>query len=193
MSRINYYKRMKSGLYSVCIDRMALYDKNNTSSYIYSTYISNDGELVTMSENECEIIETGLSILGMIEVHKKGYSIEIRNIRNIKEIVDTIYNHITACIDAKRNSIFQAFTVDVNDLIDMEEFMVSILEANPETVKELFRDELVKDMLKGGLVSMFETDTLVETKDNEADAFRRVSRPADYSFSMSELLNTLGE
>lgn len=190
MAIINYYKQMQSGLYIVDVDRMALYDKNNAGSYIYSTYISNEGELVTMSENESEIIETALSILGMIAVHKKGYSIAIRNISNIKEIVDTIYNHITACITVKRNSIFQEFTVDVNELIEMEEFMISILEANPETVKDLFKDELIKDMLSGGLVSMFSNDTLVETKENEVDVFRRVSKPAEFNLSMSELLNT---
>lgn len=188
---INYYKRMKSGLYTVTLDRMALYDKDNGGSYVYSTYISNEGELVTLSENEAEIIETGLSILGMIEVHKKGYSLGIKNVKNIKEIVDTIYNHITACIEAKRNSMYQEFTVDVNDLIDMEEFMLSILEANPNTVKELFKDDLIKEMSSGGLMSMFAEDSIVETKDNELDVFRRVSKPAEFNLSMSDLLNTL--
>ena len=188
---INYYKRMKSGLYTVTLDRMALYDKDNGGSYVYSTYISNEGELVTLSENEAEIIETGLSILGMIEVHKKGYSLGIKNVKNIKEIVDTIYNHITACIEAKRNSMYQEFTVDVNDLIDMEEFMLSILEANPNTVKELFKDDLIKEMSSGGLMSMFAEDSIVETKDNELEVFRRVSRPTDVNISMSDLLNTL--
>lgn len=188
---INYYKRMKSGLYTVTLDRMALYDKDNGGSYVYSTYISNEGELVTLSENEAEIIETGLSILGMIEVHKKGYSLGIKNVKNIKEIVDTIYNHITACIEAKRNSMYQEFTVDINDLIDMEEFMLSILEANPNTVKELFKDDLIKEMSSGGLMSMFAEDSIVETKDNELDVFRRVSKPAEFNLSMSDLLNTL--
>ncbi len=188
---INYYKRMKSGLYTVTLDRMALYDKDNGGSYVYSTYISNEGELVTLNENEAEIIETGLSILGMIAVHKKGYSLGIKNVKNIKEIVDTIYNHITACIEAKRNSMYQEFTVDVNDLIDMEEFMLSILEANPNTVKELFKDDLIKDMKSGGLMSIFSEDSIIETKDNELEVFRRVSRPTDVNISMSDLLNTL--
>lgn len=188
---INYYKRMKSGLYTVTLDRMALYDKDNGGSYVYSTYISNEGELVTLSENEAEIIETGLSILGMIEVHKKGYSLGIKNVKNIKEIVDTIYNHITACIEAKRNSMYQEFTVDINDLIDMEEFMLSILEANPNTVKELFKDDLIKEMSSGGLMSMFAEDSIVETKDNELEVFRRVSKPVEFNLSMSDLLNTL--
>ena len=56
MAVINYYKRMKSGLYIVYIDRMALYDKDNSGSYIYSTFISNDGEMITQSENEPEVI-----------------------------------------------------------------------------------------------------------------------------------------
>ncbi len=191
MAVINYYKRMKSGLYIVYIDRMALYDKDNSSSYIYSTFISNDGEMITQSENEPEVIETGLSILGMIAVHKKGYSIAIKNISNIKEIIDTIYNHISACIEAKRNNMFQEFTVDVNDLIDMEDFMLSILEANPETVKELFKEDLIKEMSSGGLMSMFSDDNIVETKHNELDIFRRVSKPAEFDISMSDLLDTL--
>lgn len=191
MAVINYYKRMKSGLYIVYIDRMALYDKDNGNSYIYSTFISNDGEMITQSENEPEVIETGLSILGMIAVHKKGYSIAIKNISNIKEIIDTIYNHISACIEAKRNNMFQEFTVDVNDLIDMEEFMLSILEANPETVKELFKEDLIKEMSSGGLMSMFSDDNIVETKHNELDIFRRVSKPAEFDISMSDLLDTL--
>lgn len=191
MAVINYYKRMKSGLYIVYIDRMALYDKDNSGSYIYSTFISNDGEMITQSENEPEVIETGLSILGMIAVHKKGYSIAIKNISNIKEIIDTIYNHISACIEAKRNNMFQEFTVDVNDLIDMEEFMLSILEANPETVKELFKEDLIKEMSSGGLMSMFSDDNIVETKHNELDIFRRVSKPAEFDISMSDLLDTL--
>lgn len=191
MAVINYYKRMKSGLYIVYIDRMALYDKNNGNSYVYSTYINNEGEMVTQGENEAEIIETGLSILGMIEVHKKGYSIAIKNISNIKEIIDTIYNHISACIEAKRNNMFQQFTVDVNDLIEMEEFMLSILEANPETVKELFKEDLIKEMSSGGLMSMFSDDSIVETKHSELDIFRRVSKPAEFDISMSDLLDTL--
>lgn len=191
MAVINYYKRMKSGLYIVYIDRMALYDKDNSGSYIYSTFISNDGEMITQSENEPEVIETGLSILGMITVHKKGYSIAIKNISNIKEIIDTIYNHISACIEAKRNNMFQEFTVDVNDLIDMEDFMLSILEANPETVKELFKEDLIKEMSSGGLMSMFSDDNIVETKHNELDIFRRVSKPAEFDISMSDLLDTL--
>lgn len=191
MAVINYYKRMKSGLYIVYVDRMALYHKDNSNSYIYSTYINNEGELITQSENEAEIIETGLNILGMIEVHKKGYSIAIRNISNIKEIIDTIYNHISACIEAKRNNMFQEFTVDVNDLIDMEEFMLSILEANPETVKELFKEDLIKEMSSGGLMSMFSDDNIVETKHSELDVFRRVSKPIDFDISMSDLLNTI--
>ncbi len=191
MAVINYYKRMKSGLYIVYIDRMALYDKDNSGSYIYSTFISNDGEMITQSENEPEVIETGLSILGMIAVHKKGYSIAIKNISNIKEIIDTIYNHISACIEAKRNNMFQEFTVDVNDLIDMEDFMLSILEANPETVKELFKEDLIKEMSSGGLMSMFSDDNIVETKHNELDIFRRVSKPAEFDISMSDLLDTL--
>ena len=191
MAVINYYKRMKSGLYIVYIDRMALYDKDNSGSYIYSTFISNDGEMITQSENEPEVIETGLSILGMIAVHKKGYSIAIKNISNIKEIIDTIYNHISACIVAKRNNMFQEFTVDVNDLIDMEDFMLSILEANPETVKELFKEDLIKEMSSGGLMSMFSDDNIVETKHNELDIFRRVSKPAEFDISMSDLLDTL--
>ena len=191
MAVINYYKRMKSGLYIVYIDRMALYDKDNSGSYIYSTFISNDGEMITQSENEPEVIETGLSILGMIAVHKKGYSIAIKNLSNIKEIIDTIYNHISACIEAKRNNMFQEFTVDVNDLIDMEDFMLSILEANPETVKELFKEDLIKEMSSGGLMSMFSDDNIVETKHNELDIFRRVSKPAEFDISMSDLLDTL--
>ena len=191
MAVINYYKRMKSGLYIVYIDRMALYDKDNSGSYIYSTFISNDGEMITQSENEPEVIETGLGILGMIAVHKKGYSIAIKNISNIKEIIDTIYNHISACIEAKRNNMFQEFTVDVNDLIDMEDFMLSILEANPETVKELFKEDLIKEMSSGGLMSMFSDDNIVETKHNELDIFRRVSKPAEFDISMSDLLDTL--
>lgn len=191
MAVINYYKRMKSGLYIVYIDRMALYDKDNSGSYIYSTFISNDGVMITQSENEPEVIETGLSILGMIAVHKKGYSIAIKNISNIKEIIDTIYNHISACIEAKRNNMFQEFTVDVNDLIDMEDFMLSILEANPETVKELFKEDLIKEMSSGGLMSMFSDDNIVETKHNELDIFRRVSKPAEFDISMSDLLDTL--
>jgi hypothetical protein len=187
---INYYKRMKSGLYIVYLDRMALYDKNNSGNYVYSTYINNEGEMITMDANKSEYIETGLSILGMIEVHKKGYSIGIKNISNIKEIVETIYNHITACIEAKRNNVFQQFTVDVNDLIDMEEFMLSILEANPIMVQELFKDELVKEMLSGGLMSIFSEDSVVEVRENELDVFRRVSKPADIDISMTDLLNT---
>lgn len=188
---INYYKRMKSGLYTVVIDRMALFDKDNSGSYIYSTFVSNDGEMITLDENEAEFIETGLSILGMIAVHKKGYSIGIKNLSNIKEIVETIYNHISACIEAKRNSIYQEFTVDVNDLIDMEEFMLSILEANPNTVNDLFKEELIKEMTSGGLMSIFSEDSIVETKENELDVFRRVSKPAEFNISMSDLLNTL--
>lgn len=191
MAVINYYKRMKSGLYIVYIDRMALYDKDNGNSYVYSTYINNEGEMVTQGENEPEVIETGLSILGMIAVHKKGYSIAIKNISNIKEIIDTIYNHISACIEAKRNNMFQEFTVDVNDLIDMEDFMLSILEANPETVKELFKEDLIKEMSSGGLMSMFSDDSIVETKHSELDVFRRVSKPAEFDISMSDLLDTL--
>lgn len=188
---INYYKRMKSGLYTVFIDRMALYDKNNSGSYVYSTYLSNDGELIPQRDNESEVIETGLSILGMIEVHKKGYSIGIKNISNIKEIVDTIYNHISACIEVKRNNIFQKFTVDENDLIDMEEFMLSIIEANPLTINELFKDEMIKEMSNSGLLSMFSDDSIVEEKNSELDAFRRVSHANDIDLSMSDLLNTL--
>ena len=98
---VNYYKMMKTGLYRVIVDRMALYDKSNSKSYIYSTYITNDGELATINPEEPEIVESAISILGMIEIHKKGYPIGIVNISNIKEIVEIIYNHISACIEVK--------------------------------------------------------------------------------------------
>ncbi len=188
----NYYKMMKSGLYRVVVDRMALFDKSNAHRYIYPTGINHDGELVTIT-NEPEFVETAISILGMIVIHKKGYPIDIRNINNIKEIVEIIYNHISACIEVKRNNPLQEFTVNVDDLVDMEEFMISILEANPITMRELCSQEFLTDMKRVGLISMFDEPTLPteeETK-TEVDVFRRITRMVDVDITMDELLNTL--
>lgn len=188
---VNYYKMMKTGLYRVIVDRMALYDKSNSKSYVYSTYITNDGELATINPEEPEIVESAISILGMIEIHKKGYPIGIVNISNIKEIVEIIYNHISACIEVKNDSIYQEFTVDVDDLIDMEEFMLSIIEANPETIKEHFKDDLIRDMKSAGLISMFDSPMVVEEKENDVDAFRRITRSNSMDLSISDLINTI--
>lgn len=188
---INYYKMMRTGLYRVVIDRMALYDKSNAKSYIYSTYITNDGEMATVNPEEPEIVESAISILGMIEIHKKGYPISIVNVSNIKEIVEIIYNHISACIEVKNNSIYQEFTVDVNDLIDMEEFMLSIIEANPETIREHFKSELIKDMKSAGLISIFDSPMVINDTENELDAYRRITRNNSMDLSISDLINTI--
>ena len=92
---------------------------------------------------------------------------------------------------SKNDSIYQEFTVDVDDLIDMEEFMLSIIEANPETIKEHFKDDLIKDMKSAGLISMFDSPMVVEEKENDIDAFRRITRSNSMDLSISDLINTI--
>lgn len=185
---MNYYDAMTSGLYKVTVPRMALYDASAANKYIKSTSITNTGELVTVED---EYLDTAITILTMIEVWKKGYPIMIQNPKMIKEIVEIVYGHITVCIDAKHKDILGRHAVPVEDLMDMEEFMIAIVEHHPANLVDQFRDSLASRMTNVGMKSMFEDDDVAVAKNNEVDAFRRVTDVDIANIQMSDLLNTL--
>ena len=79
-------------------------------------------------------------------------------------------------------SITPASLSSEGDILDVIKFVViiiigalifSILSDCFYTVKELFKDDLIKEMSSGGLMSMFAEDSIVETKDNELEVLNQ--------------------
>lgn len=188
MSKINYFKAMQTGLYDVFVDRTSLVTPTGMDSFVYTSKIGNDGSTVYVDE---DIVKASINILTMIDIHDRGYSIQIKNKKFINEIIEVIYNHITACIEAKNNSIDNVFPVNVDDLVKMERFMLDVIKSNPITIKDtLLGDKAVKEKR---LVSMF-AESDVNTEETVVhEQFRRIGLSRDDDFSMEDLLNTLGD
>lgn len=186
---MNYFEAMNSGLYRVTVPRMALYDPSAAHRYIKSTVLNNEGEIVTIED---EYIDAAINIFTMVEIDKKGYPILINRPTMIKEIVEIIYGHISKCIELKNQDILGKYPVPVEDLMDLEEFMVNIVSHNPSTLVEQFKDTMMSRMKNEGMHSMFEEDdNMLVEKNREADAFRRVTDVSFDDLNISDLLNTI--
>ena len=184
---INYYELMTSSLYNVIIPGTALYDKSAADICLKPTMMNNHGEMVTVEE---EMIRSAISILAMIDIDKRGYRIAIINKSLIPEIVDTIYNHITKCIDLKMANPLGEFPVPEEDLLDMERFMLKVIEANPGTLVTAYSEKLIERSKVAGMRSRFDDITVTGmNKIANTDKFRRVSHSDIDSISFSDILN----
>lgn len=187
MSR-NYFHEMSSGLYNIKVARVALYHESASNDYIKTRVMNDYGEMITLED---EYISTAITILTMIEIYKKGYPIEISNPKKIKEITEILYGHIGLCVDIKNDDPLGRYPVPEMDLIDMEEFMVAIVENNPSTLMAQFADDLRSRLKVTGMVSMFEDDVEIVATKNDVDKYRRVTDVRVGDLSISDLLNTL--
>ena len=184
----NYYECMNSALYNVTVDSMALVNSGDADNYVMPTRITMSGKKEVI---ESRPISVAINILDMISIHKKNYPIIIANSRGIKEIVEIIYGHITKCIEAKERSIFNAFTVSITDLLEMEDFMIDIMKANHDIIKNTVADEIEEDMssMYNGVVTS--TDD-ANAKNELIEKFRRIGNSnvvSDISLGLSELLD----
>lgn len=181
--KINYFEIMENSLYNVIVPRTALYDKSAADMCIKPTVIDNEGNLVTIEE---EMVRSAVSILAMIEMDKKGYRIALVNKKLVSEIVDTVYNHITVCLDVKRSNPFSEYTVPEEDLIDMENFMLKIIDANPGTLVLDYTDKMLTRSKKLGMRSRFDDPIEVHNnldKESPSEKFKRVSTDDNISYS----------
>jgi hypothetical protein len=188
--RKNWFALMQSGVYIAYVDRMALYDPSAIGVYNKGFRLSNTGEIIPI---ENEIVEAGMTILTMIDVDKRGYSFSIKNKNLIKEIVEILYNHISACIELKNRSPLDEYPVPLEDLIDMENFMMKVLKANPKLLVEEFSQSLEYRLRSSTMSSMFDRPT-VTAKTTDEDKYRRVTTSGSNPYGdldIDDLLNDI--
>lgn len=188
--RKNWFALMQSGVYIAYVDRMALYDPSAIGVYNKGFRLSNTGEIIPI---ENEIVEAGMTILTMIDVDKRGYSFSIKNKNLIKEIVEILYNHISACIELKNRSPLDEYPVPLEDLIDMENFMMKVLKANPKLLVEEFSQSLEYRLRSSTMSSMFDRPT-VTAKATDEDKYRRVTTSGSNPYGdldIDDLLNDI--
>lgn len=168
----NWFHMMETGIYLVLIDRTALYTPGASDLYQETILLSNDGKLVQVKD---DIVRASLTILGMIDVDKRGYPFSLVNNHMAKEIVEILYNHITACIEYKNKSALNEYPVPLEDLVDMEIFMIKVLKSNPKLLIEEFGNSLEYRLNTSSMTSMFDSPTKALAKDSKEDVFRRVT------------------
>ena len=173
MKEKNWFQIMQTGIYDVFVDSMALYDASADSQYVKGYKLSNHGTLVTEDE---EIILASITILTMIEIDKKGYRFSIKNKNLIKEIVEIIYNHITVCMKVKSLNPLGEYPVPLEDLIDMETFMMKVIEANPKLLVDSFAETLEYRLKSSKMMTRFDRIGDTTAKENPKDAYRRVTK-----------------
>ena len=169
----NWFQMMETGIYDVFVDRMALYDATADEQYVKGYKLSNTGVLVT---EEDEIVLASITILTMIEIDKKGYRFSIRNKALTKEIVEIIYNHITLCIKSKSMNPLGEYPVPLEDLVDMETFMMKVIEANPKLLVDSFTETLEYRLKSSKMMSRFDRIGDTTAKENPKDVYRRVTK-----------------
>ena len=189
LEKKNWFEMMQTGVYIVEVDRTALYDKSAIDNYRRSVYLTNDGDRV---ESKNDIIQVGITILAMIDIDKRGYPFIIRNKSLIKEIVEIIYNHISVCMEVRDADILRQYPVPIEDLIEMEEFMMKVLQTNPKLLVEDFMQSVTYRLKTVGMGSMFEKPN-ISASDNETDKYRRVTDGKGHygGIDISDLLNDI--
>lgn len=187
--KVNYFEMMQTGVYRCTIDRMSLYDGDETVVR-YSETLNNDGVLeVSKSEN----IITAISIVDMIKIINKGYSVIIHNKEKIKEIFEITFNHITACLDAKNSDLYGKYSVPDSDLKDMEDFLIEIFRANKVNLANLIKEEYLTSVKSSGMFNKFSMNTnthVAEQVNGDPSFIRRVSKDED-ELSIADLLDSL--
>lgn len=188
MSDRNYYLEMRDGLYYSRFDRMALYDNTAHTEYIVPSIIDNDGEY---AEIKNDIIVSPISILTMIEIVSKGYGLEIIKPENIKIIFDTVYGHITKCVQAKRDDVYGVYNVPDADLVKMEDFIVQIYNNNKHLLANMHDEEMNSRLTKLNFTNKFARPNGIAQTTINVDKIRRVSDENEV-MNIKELLNTVG-
>ena len=168
----NWFQMMQTGVYKVMVDRTALYTPEAVDLYQQSILLSNEGTLVPVKD---EIVLSAITILGMIDIDKRGYSFSLVNNAMAKEIVEILYNHISACIEIKNRNPLGEYPVPFDDLVSMEIFMLKVLKSNPKLLVDEFTACLEQRLQSSSMISMFDAPSKAVAKDNPEDVFRRVT------------------
>lgn len=184
----NYFQEMKSGLYDVITNKMALYTASTADQYIKPRLLANTGKMVTVEENYGIL---SINILAMIDITNRGYPIELVDKTMVREIVDIISGHLETCAEVQRNDAFDRLPVPKEDLVLMEEFMLEVLEKNVDILSNEYIKMAKSRLSRSGMLSRYskprKEQEVVETVD--IDRLRKFTKSDVSDLDFESLLN----